>query len=323
MYSTMSQPSILIPYQGPGNKGEFDIFVMMRPSTNGYYAESKIFSHLRSMPGYKKDFTLVYLANLPGEFITSHKLISHYYSNRIYFTRKGKPAFTPFMRIAFENHFNTPFDSARLVSSFEALDMLDMSKKELFNTWVPRDAVCKILGQTIKKIQGSRGEPIFVLNYDIPHLLYMYGAKTNIAVMCFRTCQPYKQFTKYLTQVYYSLRQDRDYLQSIGETQTAPLARLFHYSHGPLEEISDAGAFMITHNQEQIALVDTSFGRFLSNHGYSSAEIVHLVKNPLCRCMNVKNNKKEISLFDFTRFASYKSALSTIRAMNSQFCEIL
>ncbi len=131
-------PKVLIPYPGPtGDPRQQDIFVYLRPETNGVRVESAVLKVIEHCPAYKQDMNLVYLANVPGEYITEQHIVEHYYALKLDFAVYGKDRFTPHMKEAFTQAFRLPFAEADIIGSFEALRRLKLGPEELFALWVP------------------------------------------------------------------------------------------------------------------------------------------------------------------------------------------
>ena len=70
----------------------------------------------------------------------------------------------------FEEWYKIKWSDANVVPAFKALEILNISSKELFNLWVNDKDFFYVHGQSVKKI-GS----LYVINYDIPELLKSYN----------------------------------------------------------------------------------------------------------------------------------------------------
>jgi hypothetical protein len=93
--SKTRMPSVLIPYPGADPSGNTnDIFIYLRPETNGFRVESEILKVIKKSRLYSENVKLVFLANYPGDYIRSKHIIEHHYSYRIKFAGKGKKRFT-------------------------------------------------------------------------------------------------------------------------------------------------------------------------------------------------------------------------------------
>ncbi|HKJ86055.1 MAG TPA: hypothetical protein VKA06_08260, partial [Spirochaetia bacterium] len=157
-------PQILVPYPGPDGSGEIqDIFVYLRPETNGVLVESLLLKVIQGCSQYRSGIRLVYLANFPGQFIVDNHIVERHYAHKFFFAVHGKRAFTSRMKDVFSRRFEVQFADADVIGSFEALQVLDMTPDQLFRLWVPAEDVLHIDGQTIKRYEGR-----FIVNYDIP-----------------------------------------------------------------------------------------------------------------------------------------------------------
>ncbi|MDC7124932.1 MAG: hypothetical protein PQJ46_05160, partial [Spirochaetales bacterium] len=147
------KPSILIPFT-PSDEDSHtrDVFVYLRPETNGVEVESVIMNAIKKESDCKELVKLVYLANLPGNFITQKGLIEHHYRMRLLFAMNGKRMFTKHMKKVFSSYFRYPFDKAEIIGAYEALKRLGLSEEQLFNSWVSPSDMLNINGQSIKRI---------------------------------------------------------------------------------------------------------------------------------------------------------------------------
>ena len=151
----MRKPTIILPYSGPDPSGLVeDIFLYLRPESNGVQVESILMKVLRNKAEYRENAELVYLANLPGDFIIQNHVIEDHYSVNYRFACRGKSLFTPFMKERFEAHFQENFDQAIILGAFEALEYLGMNAEELFSIWVPPQEMIQINDQSIKKYKN-------------------------------------------------------------------------------------------------------------------------------------------------------------------------
>ena len=97
-------PSILVPYPGPRVESDVqDIALYLRPESNGVLVESTIMRVITS--GYRQNTRMVYLANIPGDFVVARRVVERHYRLKIQFARSGKDAFTPQMQRRFERAF--------------------------------------------------------------------------------------------------------------------------------------------------------------------------------------------------------------------------
>ena len=291
-------PTILIPFSGPQRKsGCQDIFLYLRPETNGVLVESTLFRVIKSNSKYCEKCQIVYLANIPGDFIVRYRIIQQHYATKIRFAKQGKKAFTPDMRRKFSEYFKLPFKKAPVIGAFSALKRLKIHYEDLFKIWVPPEKFTVICGQTIKLYQGH-----FIVNYDIPALLHKNSRKTDIAVMICRSC----------------LNKD-DYhtlVEEMGERLIAekvvkadrPLARTVHYSKGPFEQILDGIGYLYDSKGEHLAYANLSFMSYLLEHGFSKDEILQTINNPIMHFRTGEGVIEE-NIFSITRDCTYEEAL--------------
>jgi hypothetical protein len=301
-------PTIIVPYPGPAEEeGVQDIFVNLRPETNGVIAESAILKVVKAANKTQDAMKLIYLANYPGEFIVAHKIIEQYYSLRFHFAVHGKAAFTPSMKRRFSDWFQLDYEQAPLVGSFEAIEILGVQPEELFEIWVAEKDVVFINGQLIKKI-GK----LYVINYDIPALLHKNSKNTDIAVMIFRTKLAYPE----VKSLVYDMNQA---LCGIGVLNPQfDAARAFHYSKSPFEQILDSISFLFTASNEKLGLADFTFSRWLLSMGYTEEAIIDLLRNPLVSYRKKDARPAEDNLFLLSQLKSYKETLSIMQSIEHQ-----
>ena len=79
-----------------------DLYIYLRPETNGVRVESLIFSVIHNDPVFRDKISLVYLSNLPGDFVANKKIIETHYSLKCEMARRGRECFTPLMIEQFE-----------------------------------------------------------------------------------------------------------------------------------------------------------------------------------------------------------------------------
>ena len=260
----IEKPKVLIPFSCCGNNEDCqDIFVYLRPESNGMLVESTLLGVIEREPVYKEHCRMTYLANFPGEFIRKKRIVENHYRLKLFFARKGKEAFTPKMRSVFEEHFNVPFAEAVLLNPFEAMRYLNLEEEELFNLWVEEKDLFYIHGQCIKR-KGN----IFILNADIPAILKKNTASTDIAVMIFRVNENFLEFHDILQKMEEALREKSILMPK------DPASRVFHYSKGPFEQISDALGYLYDSQGKHISLKQISFCAYLIKRGISMIKIL-------------------------------------------------
>ena len=293
----MKKPDILIPYKGPDSSGNTtDIYIYLRPETNGVNTESSIMKVFRSYSGNKDSLQLVYFANYPGTFIKSKHLIEHHYSHKLKAAEEGKKIFTAEMIKCFEKHFNTDFNDAEILGAYDALEKFSMNEEELFNLWVAKHDFCSIYGHTIKKYKNS-----YIINYDIPALLHRKYLHDDIAVMIFRTSVQWKEFSIILKAM-----RDELHKKKIID-QRHPPERVFHCTKGPFEQILDGLEYL--YNSDKKDPMNISFFKYLREKNFSRTKIYSLLKNPVIR-YGENGEEKEDSVYEATEGMTYPEALS-------------
>jgi len=295
-------PTILIPFPGPQcESGSQDIFLYLRPESNGVLVESLLFRVIKDTSTYCEKCQIVYLANIPGDFIVRHRIIQQHNAVKIRFAKLGKKAFTPDMRKKFTEQFKLLFRNAPIIGAFSALKRLKLQYEDLFKIWVPPENYTMICGQSIKLYRGY-----FIVNYDIPALLHKNNRKTDIAVMIYRS--------RLNKQEYHTMVEEMGEKLVAENVVTAgrPLARTFHYSNGPFEQILDGIGYLYDNKGSHLPLSCLSFMKYLLEHGFSQERILHTIKNPIMRFRTEKGIIEE-NIFSMTKDSTYKEASDIFR----------
>lgn len=297
-------PKIIVPFRSAfadGRCTDFcqDMVVYLRPETNGIQTESVLFRVFKD-PAWHSRVDLVYLANVPGEFLLQRQVVERHYAHRTRFAREGAAAFTPAMKETFARFFGIPFERARIVGAFEALSLLDMDEEALFRIWVPVYDLLELEGQLVKRVKDD----LFVVNYDMPALLHKHHTSTDVAAMVFRTEMTYAEFRPAVDQIRQSLV--REGLLDPDK----PEHRVFHWSRGPFEQLLDASGYVYTVLDEPVAWRDLAFGHFLLEQGESEEAIASVLNNPFVGGKN---------LFTATLFDTFEQALARWRAARQEF----
>lgn len=301
-------PSVLVPYPGPATESGYqDIFVFLRPETNGVVVESKMLKVISKASDQDHKINLVFLANVPGAFIVNNKIIEQYYSLRLHFAVMGAQALTDPMKRSFSNFFDTAPEDCTIMGAFEFLSERNLNPEDLFNTWVPEKDVCVIRGQCVKKIDG-----VYVLNYDIPALLHKNTKGTDIAVMIFRTKADYS----FMGGVF---RQMRDLMVSEGLLPPkVDASRAYHYSKGPMEQLLDGVSYLYTISGGTIGLKDLSFAHFAAHHGMDLKSLCSYLLNPLCLIRKPNGQLEEANLLTRSHGMSYIETLGLFSSVVEQ-----
>ncbi len=300
--SKIRTPSILVPYQGADPTGATnDIFLYLRPETNGVAVESVLLRVIRSNPHYSANIKLVFMANYPGDYISQKHIIEHHYYHKIKFAEKGKKGFTKRMIAAFESFYGENFENAAVISPFEAMEKLKLSEEELFNIWVAPDDFMSIYGNTIKKYSG-----FYVINYDIPSLLHKNNFRTDIAVMLFRIYFSCQEFSQMISDMEMSLKE----AGVINEKK--PASRVFHYTKSPFEQIQDGLEYLYDAANKKGSGI--SFLCYLNRNGFENEKILHLIKNPVITAP-FPDGERENTIFEFTKGMDYSGAAEFLKSV--------
>ena len=305
---TPHKPSILVPYRGPDPSGQtLDVFVYLRPESNGVIAESVIINVVKACRATHPGIDLVYLANIPGAHIVEKRIVERHYAVRLFFAVHGGRPFSEDMRHQFECFYHQPFASHEVIGAFEALRRFRWTPEELFRLWVEENAVVRIAGQVIKRYRD-----VWIVNYDIPALLHKNNAQTDIAVMTFRTREGYPHFFELGQRI-------RERLVSEGVLSYGmPIARAAHISRSPFEQLLDARDYLLCGERSTGCVFASSFAQYLLARGVSEARITGLVEHPICRIDYGAGLPKEFNLLDLCEGFSYQDGLDILSRIGSQ-----
>jgi hypothetical protein len=291
-------PKVLVPYPGPIlEPGAQDVFLYLRPEANGVLVESLLFRVFKSQT-YAQKFTVVYLANMTGDFVVKNRIIEQHYALKISFARFGKAAFTRSMQKKFEERFGVPFREARIIPSFGANRLLGLSYEELFRLWVPPENYAVIAGQSVKKYGDW-----FIVNYDIPAILHKNSRRTDFAVMICRSLLTRSEFHELVTEMH------RRLVSEGAIPPDRPLARTFHYSAGPFEQIQDGIGYLFDTEINHLPLHSISFAAYLMANDVGSEAILRAVRHPILRFRDPDGSVFEENLFSYTMDETYPGAL--------------
>ena len=303
-----TEPQVLVPYPGPQGDGTIqDVFVYLRPETNGVLVESVLLKVVQARPPKMEDIKLVYLANFPGEYIVANHIIERHYAHKFFFAVHGKNALTERMTHEFERRFHIPLAEADVIGSFEALGELGMDPEQLFSHWVASDDVLSVEGQTIKRINDR-----FVVNYDMPAILHKNNRGTDIAVMMFRSGEETDDFSELAAMM-------REALVEKGILPAdLPAQRVFHYSKGPFEQLLDATDYLLTPEGDPVPPSELSFVRYAMERGYTPEELLRAVESPICSFELPNGETREENLLAYTMNDTYDEALAKYESIRSQ-----
>lgn len=264
-------PTVLIPYSlPPSGQSHEDVFVYLRPETNGVRVESLLLGTIRNNPRYSEMITIAYLANVPGDFIAANRIVEEHYADRLYFTLNGKESFTPDMRRRFTEYFHIAFEEAEILGAFEAMRKGGWTSEDLFEMRVDQSDICVINAQTVKRIGG-----LYLINYDIPAILHKNHASTDIAVMILRSNLEAEDFPAFLEVLRKNLVE--------GEVLSpeTPLSHAVHYSKSPFEQILDAKGYLYRADGEHESFERIRFAHWLSERGTPFEVIRGLLNHPI------------------------------------------
>ncbi|HDQ15172.1 MAG TPA: hypothetical protein ENN41_10205 [Sediminispirochaeta sp.] len=301
-------PTVVIPFN-PQCDSDLcqDTCVYLRPETNGVEVESAMMRTIQSSPVYRDNVQLVYLANLPGEFIGRRRIIEHHYHLKLMFAKRGKRLFTDYMKREFSRYFGTPFESARIYGSFEAMKRLGYSREDLFHMWVPAKEILHLNGQTIKRV-----DDIFIVNYDIPAILLKDRSNTDVAVMILRTRLGPESIHSLMMETVDTLRQ-RGMLR---KSQT--FTRIFHFSRSPFEQILDGVGFLYSENGSHIPLRKIHFFRYLLERGIDAKTIRKILVYPIFGFEDEKSGYYEQTIYAASYGMGYEEAYQKLLSAKAQ-----
>lgn len=305
------KPTIVLPYMESNlAPNEKDLFIYLRPETNGIAVEAILFGVIHNSELYRNGSNLVYLANLPGDFLTENEVIERHYSLKCKMAREGRACFTDAMISGFEKWYKVKWDDVKVISAYNALDQLGITSRELFELWVKDQDFYYIHGQSIKKIGD-----MYVINYDIPELLKKNRVDTDLAVMVLRTSLSNRDLTSLITDMEEALKDGG------AIDPNTPPRRCFHYTKSPLEEILDGLGYLYNEKGEPKDLSSISFASYLMKKGLNEERIRYLVENPIV-IMNEGGHEREVYLYDYLLGDSYDEAYEKISNIVKQEREV-
>ncbi|ADK79625.1 hypothetical protein [Sediminispirochaeta smaragdinae] len=301
-------PTVVLPLSEECDRDECqDIFVYLRPESNGILVESTIMKVIGLKAEVANKIKLIYLANLPGEFISKTRVIEKHYRLKLLFTKKGKSLFTPFMKTQFSQHFGISFEDADILGAFDAMRRLKMSREELFGLWVPEKDLLHVNGQTIKRYHD-----FFIINYDIPAILHKNIEGTDIAVMIFRTELSAAEFHALITDLVTNLRKE-----GLVDVKR-PFSRVFHYSNGPFEQIRDGLGFLYDKNGNHLPLEKLRFYDYLQKKGLDREHILKTLAYPIFVFNGERAPYHEETIYEASFSQSYAQAYQTLASAKAQ-----
>ncbi len=301
------EPTIVVPFsENCSNSACQDIFIYLRPESNGVTVESAIMRGVTSTSELRKHIELAYLANLPGDFLIRNGVVKNHYKTRVLFAYYGKQIFTPYMEQEFYNYFGVSVKDAVVVGAYQAMKLMKISADELFGLWVPVDDMLQVNDQTIKKVGD-----MYVINNDIPAIIDRNNNKTDIAVMIFRT--------DYFGEDFYNvILRMTDILIDEGVLDSrSKFSHVFHYSKGPFEQILDAVGFLYDERGNHLPLEKIRFYRYLKKRGFDRGKIEHTLQDPIF-LFSLGDSCVEDSIFNRTKSLGYPESLEMMNAAKAQ-----
>ncbi|OQY37115.1 MAG: hypothetical protein B6229_08915, partial [Spirochaetaceae bacterium 4572_7] len=282
------KPTIVLPFiESTFDSEAKDLYLYLRPETNGIRVESLLFGVIHNDAEFRDGISLVYLANLPGDFVSKHRVIERHYALKCAMAKRGRESFTSTMIERFENWYKVKWDDVEVVSAYDAINILNIDSKTLFDTWVKNQDFFYTYGQSIKKIGN-----LYVINYDIPELLKKNSSSTDIAVMVLRTNLSNRLLSSLILKMEIALKAG-----GAIDPKTPP-RRCFHYTKSPLEEILDGDGYLYTDKGDKIKIETISFVSYLLNKGINIKDIISWVYYPI---VTIDDNgyNKEVYLYDY------------------------
>jgi hypothetical protein len=267
--------------------------IYVRPESNEIHYEKAI------ILGINPFGDVIYLANLNGRLFIRDALILEHYASQYKFAIYGKEEIEKYheMVIEFENYFNTDFDCAKIIGSFDAILKLNISDEELFNFMVEKKDFFKFYGQTIKKIKD-----FYVVNYDMPAILKRYTPSTNVFALSIRLKNENIDFSDINQSIFDQLTQDNTPIISGNELilldWNEKIKRTYHISRNHIMAMFDMLDFIIKTNNTHIDCYDTPLGKILiDQYGYTSGDLLKIKQNPLVY-INDNGRKKLINIVE-------------------------
>ena len=301
-------PTVVVPFDSECRTEMCqDVCVYLRPEANGIQVESALMRTIHTNSHYKENVRLVYLANLPGEFIARHRIIEQHYRLKLSFAKHGKRMFTAYMQQEFSHYFGVPFEKAEILGAFEAMKRLHYSREELFRLWVPAQDIMHVNGQTIKRV-GS----VYIINYDIPAILLKNKMSTDIAVMILRTRLGPDSIHTLMMEMVERLKQD-GLLQ-----ESEAFTRVFHFSRSPFEQILDGIGFLYRNDGTHIPLNEIQFYCYLQERGLGDEEIHQILHYPIFSFVNKRGGLIEQTVYAASYGMDYEAAYQTLLSAKAQ-----
>ncbi len=305
----MSKADVIIEL-APGGICFPEAVVCVRPESNEVRYERSII--LGSMPFAD----IVYLANINGEYFSENHIIETHYPVQYHFSLCGKQAMRcyPEMMNDFSAYFNTDFETAEIIGSYEAIQKKIITAEQLFNYIVVDEFFLRSYGQTIKKI-----DDYFVINYDIPALISMYNKTANVFVVVLRFKNCNYTFSEINQSIYDEIininmpiiGNDRKLVLSWNEL----IKRTYHISRNHIMAMFDMLDYVFRKDSSVIHFSETPLGSLLiNNYGFSEDAIRKIKEFPLVRiCQN--SDSRLVYLSEYAKDKSLEESAEIIKSI--------
>ena len=221
----------------------------------------------------------------------------------------------------FEDYFNVCFDEVNVIGPFEAIKKLGINKQELFNTFVNKKDFLKLYGQTIKKINN-----VYIVNYDLPALLYNYDVNANIFVILVRFKNKNCSFFEINQSISNEIKSDNNIIRIDEDkdkeiTRAEKLKRTYHISSNHIRAMFDMTDFVFNKDGSHITFDKTPLGRILINSNIiTDAMLIRLKKNPIVY-INENNKKKLVNINEEANEKNIEESINLIKNIENKYTE--
>jgi hypothetical protein len=142
----------------------------------------------------------------------------------------------------------------------------------------------------------------YIVNYDIPALLHKNSRKTDIAVMICRSGLSKEEYHNLVQEMGERLIEEKVV------THDRPLARTFHYSRSPFEQILDGIGYLYDGAGKHLSYSSLSFMKYLLENDCTEEQVLKAIQSPIMR-FRTDDGIIEENIFSITDDATYKEAL--------------
>jgi hypothetical protein len=253
----------------------------VRPETNNILYERAILAGLRAHG------KIIYCANLSGNVFIRDAILERHYPSQFKFARnpQSELARFPEIRLRIEEHFQLSLNDAQLVGSFEAVQVLQISEEDLFETIVPSSDYLGCWGQSFKRLGGA-----IVANPNLPAIVKRHAPSANVfsVVVCSRdhASHFFQEANEAIFMEITSRSEtpfiDGEKLDSL--VWSEKIRRTCHLSSNHLMAMFDMPDYVYTGERERLGPADTPLGLWLLENTSITAERLHAIKqSPLVR----------------------------------------